>query len=318
MLTRELGRTELLVPPICFGGNVLGWTADRDTSFQILDRIVEAGLNFIDTADAYSMWVPGHTGGESESVLGDWMERRRNREKVIIATKVGAELGPGLGGLSRRYIIKAVEASLKRLKTDYIDIYQSHRDDAETPVEETMEAYARLIHQGKVRFVGASNFSFERLNEAESVAGQNGWPRYELVQPQYNLYDRTDFESYIAPYCVSHEVGAICYYGLASGFLTGKYEKLEDIADRARAPLLRAYFTERGFRILVALRGLANHRGGSPAQMALAWTAAQPGVTATIASATSLEQADELIAAAQLSLLDEEMDALTQASDPEN
>ncbi len=316
MRIRELGRTGLLVPPVCFGGNVLGWTADRKTSFQILDRLVGAGLNFIDTADAYSAWVPGHIGGESESVLGDWIESRRNREKIVIATKVGAELGPGRKGLSRRYIMKAVEASLKRLKTDYIDIYQSHRDDPFTPVDETMEAYARLIHQGKVRFIGASNFDVERLNEAETVAVENGWPRYEVVQPQYNLYDRTEFESQIAPYCVSHEVGAMCYYGLATGFLTGKYANIEDIQGKPRASVLAAYFNERGFRILDALKRVADHRAVSPAQVALSWVAARPGVTATIASVTSVSQADELIRAAGLSLSEQEIDVLIEASDP--
>lgn len=317
MNTRMLGGSEIRVPRICFGGNVLGWTADKETSFAMLDRLFDAGLNFIDTADAYSAWVPGHQGGESETIIGEWSAARGNRDKVIIATKVGAEIISGRKGLSRSYITQAIEASLRRLKTDYIDIYQSHRDDPDTPIEETLEAFAKLITAGKVRAIGASNFTAGRLEEARTACERNGWPRYEVVQPQYNLFDRMAFEVDIAPFCLAHDVGAICYYGLAHGFLSGKYRKLDDLAGRPRAAPLQRYFTPRGLAILDALAAIADGHGAESAQVALAWLAERSGVTAAIASATNIGQADALAVAARLVLSQSEIETLDRVSTEE-
>jgi aryl-alcohol dehydrogenase-like predicted oxidoreductase len=302
MKRRRLGRSELEVPPLCFGGNVFGWTVDSLDSQRLLDALVGVGLTFIDTADVYSTWVPGHAGGESESIIGDWLARRGCRDDVIIATKVGSPMGPGREGLSRAYIEQAVEASLRRLRTDYIDLYQSHRDDPNTPVEETMAAYARLIEAGKVRVIGASNFTAARLRDALAASAAAGLPRYESLQPEYNLYDRGGFEGELQQLCVTEGVGVITYFSLARGFLAGKYRSERDLGKSPRGQGVEGYLDARGMRILVALDEAAAEHGATPAQVALAWLIAQPGVTAPIASATTLEQLQDLIAATHLEL----------------
>src|SRR3954452_24229598 len=248
MEKRRLGQSDLMVSPLCLGGNVFGWTADEATSFKILDGFVDAGLNFIDTADVYSAWVPDHTGGESESIIGRWMKARGNRHKVVIATKVGWDRG-----LSAARIRTAVEASLKRLQTDYIDLYQSHKDDPNTPLEETLGAHAELIKAGKVRAIGASNYSAARLREALDVSARTGLPRYESLQPEYNLHDRAGYEAELEPLCRENSLGVICYYALASGFLTGKYRSEADFGQSARGQRMGKYLNERGRRILAAL-----------------------------------------------------------------
>ncbi len=311
---RRLGRSSLMVSPLCLGGNVFGWTADEATSFKLLDAYVEAGLNFIDTADVYSTWVPGNTGGESETIIGKWMKARSNRDRLVIATKVGSEMAPDKKGLSRAYIRSAVEASLRRLQTDYIDLYQSHRDDLDTPQQETLEAYAELIREGKVRAIGASNFTAARLREALEISTRLGLPRYESLQPKYNLYDRAEYEQELEPLCRDQEVGVIPYYGLASGFLTGKYRSEADFGKSVRGGRMATYLNERGKRILAALDDVAARHGANPAQVALAWLMARPGLTAPIASATSLEQMKDLVAATKLRLEAKDIGQLDQAS----
>jgi aryl-alcohol dehydrogenase-like predicted oxidoreductase len=314
MNTRRLGRSDLMVSPLCLGTNVFGWTVDEAASFRLLDAYVGAGLNFIDTADVYSTWVPGNKGGESEAIIGRWLRSRGNRDKVIIATKVGSEMGPGMKGLSKAYIRSAVEASLRRLQTDYIDLYQSHRDDPHTPQQETLEAYADLIQAGTVRVIGASNFSAARLREALDLSMRLGLPRYESLQPQYNLYDRGDYEAELEPLCREQEIGVIPYYGLASGFLTGKYRSEADFGKSVRGGRMASYLDERGRRILAALDEVAGRKASAPAQVALAWLMARPGLTAPIASATSLEQMNDLIAATELSLDASDIETLDRAS----
>jgi aryl-alcohol dehydrogenase-like predicted oxidoreductase len=315
VITRELGRSGLAVGPLALGGNVFGWTADEATSFKVLDAFVAAGLNLIDTADAYSRWVPGHRGGESETIIGKWLKSRRNRSKVVIATKVGVEMGPGEQGLSRAYIVRAVERSLERLDTDYIDLYQSHRDDPRTPIEETLSAYADLIKQGKVRVIGASNFAAARLSAALDASTARGLPRYESLQPNYNLYDRAAFEEELAELCRRERIAVISYFSLASGFLTGKYRSEADLANRARGYRVKDMLNERGFRILRALDAVARETRTTPAQISLAWLIAR-GVTAPIASATSVEQLEELIGATRLTLDAEALAKLNDASAP--
>ncbi|SEB88771.1 Predicted oxidoreductase [Rhizobiales bacterium GAS188] len=302
MNMRRLGRSEIMVSPLCFGGNVFGWTADEATSFALLDAFVGAGFNFIDTADVYSSWVPGHKGGESETIIGRWLKARGNRAKVVIATKFGWEMGPGQKGLSKAYMRSAVEASLKRLQTDYIDLYQSHVDDADTPQAETLEGYAELIKAGKIRAIGASNFTAQRLADALAVSAENGLPRYESLQPLYNLYDREVYEAELEPLCRANEVGVINYYSLAAGFLTGKYRRKEDLEGRPRGQRVGKYLDERGLRILAALDAVAGDLGATPAQVAIAWLMARPGITAPIASATSLAQFADFEPAARLRL----------------
>jgi len=316
VIMRQLGKSGLTVAPLAFGGNVLGWTADEATSFRVLDAFVAAGFNLIDTADVYSRWIPGHQGGESETILGKWMKSRGNRSQVIIATKVGVEMGPGEQGLSRAYILRAVERSLERLQTDYIDLYQSHRDDRETPIEETLGAYADLIRQGKVRAIGASNFTAERLSAALAASAAHGLPRYESLQPWYNLYDRANYEGELAELCRRERLGVLSYFSLASGFLTGKYRTEADLAGRARAYRVKDMMNERGFRILAALDGVARDLGATPAQVSLAWLIAR-GVTAPIASATSVEQMEELAGSVRLELGADVLKALDEASAPE-
>jgi aryl-alcohol dehydrogenase-like predicted oxidoreductase len=314
MQMRRLGRSGLEIAPLVLGGNVFGWTADEATSFAILDAFVGAGFNCIDTADVYSRWAPGHAGGESETVIGAWLKARGNRDKVIIATKFGAPMADDKKGLSRAYMAQAVEASLKRLQTDYIDLYQSHFDDPQTPQEEVAEGFAALVKQGKARVVGASNFSAERLQSALELAAAAGLPRYESLQPQYNLADRDSFEGALQDLCVKQDVGVIPYYGLASGFLTGKYRSEADLGKSPRGRGVKRYLDDRGLRILTALDAVSAAVGATPAQVSLAWILAQPGLTAPIASATSVAQLDELVGAARLRLDADQLKALDAAS----
>jgi aryl-alcohol dehydrogenase-like predicted oxidoreductase len=313
MEKRRLGQSDIHTAPLCLGGNVFGWTLDEAGSFRILDEFVAAGFDFIDTADVYSKWVPGHVGGESETILGKWFRQRGNRSKVILATKVGSQMRPDGTGLSRAYIMRAVEDSLRRLQTDYIDLYQSHIDDAQTSLEETLGAFGDLIRQGKVRAIGASNYSAARLTQALDLA-QRGLPRYDSLQPLYNLYDRSDFENELAPLCVQRGVGAITYFSLASGFLSGKYRSRQDLSGRARAPGVEKYLNPRGMNILQALDEVAAAHESTPASVALAWLMGRPGVVAPIASATSSEQLAALVAAANLKLHSAAVERLNQAS----
>ncbi|MEA3106049.1 MAG: hypothetical protein QOI88_654 [Gammaproteobacteria bacterium] len=302
MEQRRLGKSALQIAPLVFGANVFGWTVDEATSFALLDAFVAAGGNCIDTANTYSRWVPGNRGGESETMIGRWLKARGGRDKVVVATKVGFDMGPGRKGLSKAYILQEVESSLQRLQTDYIDLYQSHVDDATTPLDETLEAYSHLVAQGKVRVIGASNYSGARLTEALRVAGHHGWPRYESVQPNYNLYDREAYETDLEPVCLREGVGVITYFSLASGFLTGKYRSKEDFAKSPRGGGMAERLDDRGLRILAALDQVSARLDATPAQVALAWLMARPSVTAPIASATSLAQLNDLIAAARLDL----------------
>ncbi|MFD1791411.1 aldo/keto reductase [Ochrobactrum teleogrylli] len=311
---KKLGRTELKVSPLCFGGNVFGWTVDEATSFSLLDRFVDAGLNFIDTADVYSAWANGNVGGESETIIGNWLKSRGLRDRVVIATKVGSEMGPDEKGLSPAYIRKAVDASLKRLQTDYIDLYQSHWDDPETPFEDTLGTYKELIDAGKVRAIGASNLTPERLTEALDVAKQHNLPRYETLQPLYNLYDRSGFEDGLEAICRDNEIGVIPYYALAAGFLTGKYRSADDLGQSARGKSVEKYLTDRGSRIIAALDQVARSVDATQAQVAIAWLVAHPSITAPIASATRLTQLGELISAAELKLGKTDLALLNKAS----
>ncbi|MBS1786651.1 MAG: aldo/keto reductase [Acidobacteria bacterium] len=313
MRTRKLGNSGLEVTPLCLGCNVFGWNIDEPTAFGLLDAMVASGLNFLDTADVYSRWAPGNSGGESETIIGNWLNRSGARDKVIIATKVGMEMGEGKKGLSKSYILQAVEDSLRRLQTDYIDLYQSHTDDAQTPLEETLEAYAALIQQGKVRAIGASNYTAERLAEALEL-GENGFPRYECLQPFYNLYDRADYEEELEPLCAESNVGVIPYFSLAKGFLSGKYRSEDDLSKSVRGQGVKMYLNDRGFRILAALDQIAEQTDATPASVALAWLIARPGITAPIASATSLEQLNELVEATALELSPSAIAVLDQAS----
>ncbi len=316
MKLRKLGRSGIEVSPLAFGGNVFGWTVDEATSMQLLDRFVGEGFNFIDTADMYSRWAPGNEGGESERIIGNWLKRSGQRNKVVIATKLGMEMGPGKKGLAPAYIRSAVEDSLKRLQTDYIDLYQSHVDDPETPLADTLGAYQELIKAGKVRAIGASNHSAERFQEALDVGKQHKLPRYESMQPNYNLYDRADFESGLQRVCVDNEVGVIPYFSLAAGFLTGKYRSEADLENKPRARMVKKYLNERGTRILDALDRVAAETASTPAQVAIAWLMAQPGITAPIASATSLSQLESLFAATRVKLGAAHLEHLNTASKP--
>jgi aryl-alcohol dehydrogenase-like predicted oxidoreductase len=316
MQKRRLGRTGLHIAPIVFGGNVFGWTAEAKTSFALLDRFVEAGYNAIDTADVYSAWAPGNKGGESETIIGDWMKSRGNRDKIIVVTKVGSPMGPGKKGLSAAYVAQAVEASLKRLRVEAIDLYLSHWPDAETPYEETLGAYRDLVTQGKVRFIGASNLDAAQLRASLEAAKAKSLPRYDVLQPEYNLYDRAGFDGALRDLCIAEEIGIITYFSLAKGFLSGKYRSEADLAKSARGGGVKAYLNERGNRILAALDGVAARRSAKPAEVALAWLIAKPGVTAPIASATSLVQLESLIKAGSLTLDAADMEALDNASAP--
>ena len=314
MHSRRLGRTDLDIAPLVLGGNVFGWTADRNASFAVLDRFLAAGLNAIDTADAYSSWAPGNSGGESETIIGEWMKARGNRSRVIVVTKVGSPMGKGKEGLKPGYIAEAVEASLKRLQTDVIDLYLSHWPDMATPIEETLGAYQRLIEQGKIRWCGASNLSVKLLEAALAAAKAEGLPRYEVLQPEYNLADRQEFEKGLADLCQRQEIGVITYFSLAKGFLSGKYRNEADLTKSPRGGGVKVYLNPRGFRILDALEAVAARHKAKPAEVALAWAMGRPGVTAPIASATSVEQVDSLVRATELALTGADMDALNAAS----
>lgn len=312
---RLLGNSGIEVAPLTLGGNVFGWTIDEKKSFAILDAFHTAGYDLIDTADVYSRWFPGNKGGESETIIGRWMKVRKNRDKIIIATKVGGDMGQGKKDLSVAYILKAVEDSLSRLQTDYIDLYQSHYDDPATPVEETLEAYSKLVKQGKVRVIGASNFTPERLLQSLEASKQSGYPVYQTLQPLYNLYDREVFERELQPICIEHGVGVIPYYSLASGFLTGKYRSEKDLGKSARGGGNKKYLNDRGFRILDALDAVAAQFKSTPASIAIAWLQTRPSVVAPIASATSADQLNALISAAQLRLDANSIGLLNNASE---
>ena len=314
MKRHALGRTGFEVAPLAFGGNVFGWTADEPTSFKLLDAFVDAGGNLIDTANSYSRWVPGHQGGESETVIGRWIARRGRHGDVVIATKVGADMGEGGRCLRRDYIMQAADESLRRLQIEAIDLYQSHWDDEKTPLDETLDAYARLIRQGKVKAIGASNLTAARLAEALDVSAREGLPRYDTLQPPYNLYDRETFEGELRDLCLREDIGVITYFSLAAGFLTGKYRTQADYAKSPRGAGMKKFLNERGLRILDALDDVAARLHSTPASVALAWLMAQPGVDAAIASATSLAQFEALIAATRLSLDEVDARELEEAS----
>jgi aryl-alcohol dehydrogenase-like predicted oxidoreductase len=311
---RRLGATGFEVAPLAFGGNVFGWTADEATSFALLDAFVDAGFNLIDTADSYSRWVTGHQGGESETVIGRWLARRGRHDDVIIATKVGSDMGQGHKVLRKDYVLRAAEASLRRLQVDCIDLYQSHWDDENTPFEETLGAYEQLLRQGKVRAIGASNLSAKRLEQALEVSAAKRLPRYATLQPHYNLYERASFEGELQALCVRENLGVITYFSLAAGFLTGKYRSEADFAKSARGPGMKKFLNARGMKILDALDAVARRYGAKPAQVALAWLISRPGVTAPIVSATNLDQLREILRAPALKLDAEAIGALDQAS----
>lgn len=313
MEKRKLGSSDLEVSPLCFGGNVLGWTADERTSMDLLDGFTAIGCNFIDTADVYSRWASG-VGGESETIIGKWMRQRGNREQVIIATKGGMDMGQGGIDVTKKYLIKAAEDSLKRLQADYIDLYQTHKDNESTPVEEALEAYAQLMKEGKIRCIGASNFSASRLTEALEASEKYKLPRYETLQPLYNLCDREVFEKELEPVCLKNKISVIGYYSLASGFLTGKYHSSADLSKSIRGDRVSMYMNERGMRILEAIEDVAAQHKSSPASVTLAWLMARPSVAAPIASATSLKQLKDLTDAVQLRLSEESIARLNEAS----
>jgi aryl-alcohol dehydrogenase-like predicted oxidoreductase len=304
------------VPTLMLGGNVFGWTVNENDSFRLLDAAFDAGLNFIDTADVYSRWVPGHVGGESETILGKWFARSGKRDKVIIATKVGMDMGDGKQGLAPKYIEQAVEASLRRLQTDRIDLYQAHKDDETTPLAETLGAFDRLTKQGKVRFIGASNYSGARLREAMETSKRNNLAAYHSLQPNYSLMERAGYESDLAPVVAEYGLGVIPYFSLAGGFLTGKYHSEGDAAGKARAGIVGKYLNPRGFAVIKALEQVAEQRHASPASVALAWLMAQQGITAPIASATNEKQLADLVAATSLDLSNASLEILWAASAP--
>jgi aryl-alcohol dehydrogenase-like predicted oxidoreductase len=314
MEMRRLGKTGLSVAPIVFGGNVFGWTADEKTSFGILDAFFDAGFNTIDTADVYSAWVPGNNGGDSEEIIGKWLKQGKiSRDKAVVITKVGSEMGPGKKGLKEQYILQAVEASLKRLQTDYIDLYLSHWPDPETPHEETLGAFAKLKQQGKIRAIGCSNLDASQLQASFDAAEKAGLPRYDVIQPEYNLYDRAKFEGPLADLCVKEDIGVINYYSLASGFLSGKYRSKADTEGKARGGKAAGYLDDKGLKILAALDTVSAETGAKPAEISLAWLLRKKAVTAPIASATSLSQLESLTKSASLTLSDDAMALLDTA-----
>ena len=313
---RPLGRSGLQVSPLAFGGNVFGWTVDERTSFSLLDAWLDAGFNFIDTADMYSAWVPGNSGGESETIIGKWLRASGKRDQVVLATKVGKPMGPdGEKGLKPAYVRSAVEASLRRLQTDHIDLYQAHDDDLDTPLVDSLGTFSELIAAGKVRAIGASNFTAPRLALALETSEKHGLPRYESLQPLYNLCDRAAFEDALQALCVKHQLGVINFYALASGFLSGKYRTPADAGKSPRGKnVVAKYLNPRGQRILDALDAVAQRHRSEPSAVALAWELTQPGITAPIASATSLAQLDGLVAAARLSLSAADIAEIDEAS----
>jgi aryl-alcohol dehydrogenase-like predicted oxidoreductase len=317
MQMRPLGRSGLSIAPLVLGGNVFGWTADEATSHSILDAFVDAGFNAIDTADTYSRWAPGNKGGESETIIGTWLKSRGRRDRVTILTKVGMEMVPDAKGLSKAHIIRSVEGSLKRLQSDHIDLYQAHKDDPTAPLEETLGAFESLIKTGKVRAIGASNYSAERLGEALATGRRLGIHCFETLQPEYNLYDRAGYEAALEPLCRKEDLGVIPYFSLASGFLTGKYRQKKDFAQSVRGEDMGSYLNPRGLRILAALDDVAARHHSKPAAVALAWLMARPGLTAPIASATSISQLATLASAVRLVLSAKDIAALDRASTPD-
>jgi aryl-alcohol dehydrogenase-like predicted oxidoreductase len=316
MEKRKLGNSGLEFAPLAFGGNVFGWTADEATSFKLLDGYVDAGFSFVDTADVYSRWAPGNKGGESETVIGNWLRNGGKRDRVLIATKCGMEMAPDRKGLSRAHIVRSVDASLKRLNTDHIDLFQSHRDDPETPQEETLHTYGELIKAGKIRAIGASNFEAPRLAEAAAISKAKGLPRYESLQPHYNLAERGLFEGALENECLKEGIGVIPYYSLASGFLSGKYRSDADLGKSMRGAGVKKYLNERGFAILAALDAAAEKLNANPTQVALAWLLQRKAITAPIVSATSLAQLHDLVAGARLKLDPASVAAIGKASAP--
>ncbi|MGK9200365.1 MULTISPECIES: aldo/keto reductase [Sinorhizobium] len=316
MKMRRLGRTGLSIAPLVFGGNVFGWTADEKTSFSLLDAFFDAGFNAVDTADVYSSWAPGNRGGESETIIGKWLKQSgRSRDSAVIVTKVGSELGPDRKGLSRRWIMQAVEESLKRLQTDYIDLYLSHWPDPGTPYEETLAAYDTLLSQGKLRAIGASNLDAQQMRDALDVAAANGLPRYDVLQPEYNLYDRASYDGPLRNLCIAEEIGVITYFSLARGFLSGKYRSHKDLEGSARGGGVEKYLDGRGMRILGVLDEIAEETGAKQAEIALAWIIARDGVTAPIASATNADQLASLVRSAELTLPEEAIRRLNEVSE---
>jgi aryl-alcohol dehydrogenase-like predicted oxidoreductase len=316
MQKRQIGRSSLQVPIVCLGGNVFGWTVDERESFRLLDAALDEGLNFIDTADVYSRWVSGNKGGESETVIGKWFARSGRRSQVVLATKLGFDMGDGKKGLSRKYIGEAIEASLRRLQTDYIDLYQAHTDDTETPLEETLTAFDELVKQGKVRVLGASNYNGARLKEAIEISQQNNLARYECLQPNYSLMERAAFEDDLLPVVQQYGIGVIPYFSLAAGFLTGKYRSKQDAEGKARGPMVEKYLNDYGFGVVHALDAVAAELHSTPARVALAWLIAKPGVTSPIASATSLDHLKDLVEATRLKLPPNAIARLDEVSSP--
>lgn len=314
MTTRELGNTGIHIAPLVFGGNVFGWTADKQRSFELLDRFVDAGFNAIDTADMYSTWVPGNQGGESETIIGQWLASRGNRDRIVLFTKVGMEMPDGQG-LSASWIEQSIENSLRRLQTDYVDVYFSHIHDNDVPVEETLQAYDKLIRAGKVRTIGASNHTAEQLDAALKAADNNSLPRYRVLQPEYNLHDRASYDGPLRDLAMQQGMGVVTYFSLASGFLSGKYRSDADLGKSARGGAIERYLTPRGMQILDALDEVAETHNATPAEVALAWLMARPGVTAPIASATRIQQLDSLVRSSQLALTDRDLSRLDQASE---
>lgn len=314
MKLRKLGKTQLEIPPIAFGGNIFGWTADQKMSFKLLDELLENGFNFIDTANVYSRWAEGHSGGESEAMIGKWMKERGNRDKMIIATKVGMDVGQGHVDLSADHILEQIDLSLKRLQTDYVDVYFSHKFDDNTRIEETLSTYKQLVNEGKVRYVGASNFPLAELMESMEISKNRGLPRYEVYQPEYNLMRRDGFEGAVREFCMENDISVTSYFTLASGFLTGKYNAKEDAEGRAREGQVKKFFNDKGENVLKALKEIAEEHNASQAAVALAWTMAQPGITAPIASATKPEHLQAFYQAVQIDLNDEQLERLDKAS----
>jgi len=310
---RTIGKSDLQIVPFVLGGNVFGWTADEKTSFEILDAYFDAGFDCIDTADAYSAWVPGNKGGESETIIGKWLKKSGNRDKLIISTKVGAEISPDKKGLKKDYILKEAEESLKRLNTDYIDLYFTHYDDMDTPIEETLQAYDKLIKEGKVRYIGTSNISPERIKESIDTSRKNGLPEYVCLQPEYNLYDREKYESQYEPVADAYDLGVISYYSLASGFLTGKYKSKDDLKQSQRGGNIEKYLDERGKKMIDVLREVASDYKATPAQISLAWLLARPSITAPIASVSKSSQLD-ILKAVDIHLSSEAVEKLDEAS----
>ena len=315
MEKRKLGNSGIEVAPLALGGNVFGWTIDEPTSFKIWDGFIDAGYNLVDTADVYSRWQTGHVGGESETIIGNWLKKSGKRDKVVLATKVGMDMGGENKGLSQKHIFKSLEDSLKRLQTDYIDLYQSHKDDPDTPQEETLAAYAELVKQGKVKAIGASNYGAARLSEALNISEQKGYPVYQTLQPEYNLYAREGYEKELESFCVQHGIGVITYFSLASGFLTGKYRGEDDFGKSKRGGGMKRFLNERGFKILEALDEVSKQLNATQAQIALSWLIARKGITAPIVSATNLEQLNDILKSVEVKLDASAINKLDQASE---